>query len=228
VLPDGAVTERLLNFTRFQRYYAQNAESWYTFARETRGPNVQNGDLHLVYGCDKATEWGMISFDNPHRGTQLAELRFRNMGEEWRDSVGTPYTWEHTDDAEGRVGPRDRETQELGGSRGQPLRNQTLFIQTVNTTLREEDWQRITGSTSMDIYMDFGSSGSSTTGPSPSSTLPASYAGQSSQAQFHTTPNARTVPGTQRYLPSTVCPISFNNSMTNAGFAAADAAFTSA
>ena len=120
----------------------------------------RNGDLHLVYGCDKATEWGMVSFDNPHRGKRLAELRFRNLGEDWRAMVGTPYAWEHTDDAEGRVGPRDRETRELGGSRDQLLRNQTLFIQTINTTLREGDWQRIAGSGALIVCMDLEPSGS--------------------------------------------------------------------
>jgi len=170
----------------------------------------------------------MISFDNPHRGTRLAELRFRNMGEDWRNWAGTPYTWEHTDDAEGRVGPRDREIRELGGSQSQPLRNQTLFIQTINTTLREKDWQRITGSTSMDICTDFGSSGSSTAAPSLSSGPPASSfdAGQSSQ--IHTIPNARTVTGAQYYLPSSVCLTSFAASMTDARVPAANTTLTGA
>ena len=157
----------------------------------------------------------MISFDNPHRGTQLAELRFRNMGEDWRDMVGTSYTWEHTDDAEGRVGPRDRETYELGGSRGQPFRNQTLFIQTVNTTLGEAEWQRITGSVTMDVCTESSTSGPSTAAPRPGSISPTESppnVGYSSQAQYHTTHNARTVPSAQRYLPSAVRLLFFRGS----------------
>ena len=152
VMPNGATNERLLSFTRFQQFFAQHAQAWYSFARETRGSSVSNGDLHLVYGCDKASEWGMAVFNNPHRGMQKAELRFRDLGEGWRNRTGTPYAWEHTDDAEARVGPRDREVQELGGSREEPLCNQTLFIQTVSATLHEEEWQKILDS--QDIRMD--------------------------------------------------------------------------
>jgi len=173
VLPDGSVTERLLNHSRFQKYYAQNAEAWYAFALATRGTDVRNGDLHLVYGCEKATEWGIAAFDNPHRGNQSVEHRFRNMGADWKDSTGTPYAWEHSDDATSKVGPRDRELRELGASRDEPLRNQTLFIQSINTTLREEDWKRITDAVLTNVSMDFTTSEFSSTdsvSPGPSYT----------------------------------------------------------
>ena len=149
----------------------------------------------------------MVSFNNPHRGTKLAELRFRNMGEDWRATSGTLYTWEHNGDAECRVGPRDRETLELGGSRFQPFRNQTLFVQTINATLREEEWQRITGCVSVDLCMAPDVSKLPTATPQPGSISPMDSpldVGYSSQTQYHTTHNARMVPSARRYLPSAV------------------------
>ena len=169
--------------------------------------DVRNGDLHLVYGCDKATEWGMIAFDNPHRGTQPAKLRFRNLGEKWRLLVGTPYAWEHTDDAEGRVGPLDREMQELGSSRDQMLRNQTLFIQTINTTLREKDWRRIAGSDAIPVgCKECGSSGSCSSAAFQGSLSweSSSAASRTPQDQYQTTPYARKATGSHFFPTSAV------------------------
>ena len=69
------------------------------------------------------------------------------LWETWRDRTGTPYVWEWSDATEAKVGPRDRDIRELAGSRDAQLCNQTLFIQTVNATLREEEWQRVLEST---------------------------------------------------------------------------------
>ena len=213
-MPGGATNERLLSFTRFQHFFAQHAQTWYAFARETRGSDVSNGDLHLVYGCDKATEWGMVTFNNPHRGTQPAELRFRDLGEGWRNRTGTPYAWEHTVDAEARVGPREQEVRELGGSRDEPLCNQTLFIQTINATLGEEDWQRVLDSTdlAMDICNDPGQSYPSNGGvyesphsPGSSSSTSPNYPTHRPQPSSKSTLCQATVPDAQRLLWSEVC-----------------------
>lgn len=162
--------------------------------------------MHLVYGCEKATECGIAAFDNPHRGEQPAELHFRNLGEAWRSFAGTLYGWEHTDDAETKVGPRDQDMRELRGSPGERLRNQTLFIQTINATLQKEDWKRLTGdSTPMDVSMDSRPSESSSAGsisPGPSFVS----ADLSSQSQHYTTPpNARKVSGVQCCSSVEVC-----------------------
>ncbi|KAF9526458.1 hypothetical protein CPB83DRAFT_729455, partial [Crepidotus variabilis] len=64
-MPHGSQRVDLSNTTTFQKYMSQNAESWYRFANGAYcGRNLSNGELHLVYGGDKTTSWGIATFSN--------------------------------------------------------------------------------------------------------------------------------------------------------------------
>ena len=167
-----------------------------------RGADVSNGDLHLVFACEKATEWGMAAFNDPDRAKERAELSFRDLGEDWRKNSGTRYFWEYTGGAEGRVGPRDSENRDLGGSREQPLRNQSLFIRSINITLQAGDWGEITDANGLGMDIGLGLEGSkqfATNTPQPGSSTSIVHSDQNT-SQYPATHSGRTTPDT-RYSP---------------------------
>ncbi|KAJ7726670.1 hypothetical protein B0H14DRAFT_2183835, partial [Mycena olivaceomarginata] len=61
-LPHGAHVEKLENVASMQCYAVKHAESWYKYARETRGRELGNSSLLLITGCEKARSWGMATF----------------------------------------------------------------------------------------------------------------------------------------------------------------------
>ena len=168
-----------------------------------RGLDLSNGDLHLVSACEKATQWGMAAFNNPHRIGEPAELRFRDRGEEWRKISGTPYDWEYTNGAEGRIGPRDNENRDLGGSRGQPLRNQTLFIRTISITLQTDEWEWVTGAHGLGMDVGFSSEQrqqSASNAPKEQGSSTSTVQSSQDSSRYPVTHSGRTTPDT-RYSP---------------------------
>ncbi|KIM40949.1 hypothetical protein M413DRAFT_35814, partial [Hebeloma cylindrosporum] len=63
-MPVGAVSHDLENAHAFRDYAAANASKWYKFALTVRGRKVENGQIRLVTGCDKAKSWGMSVLSN--------------------------------------------------------------------------------------------------------------------------------------------------------------------
>ena len=58
VLPRGAHCENIELETSYLTLTV--VEAWYRYAINC-GCDVQNGDIRLVYGCDKATSWGIAT-----------------------------------------------------------------------------------------------------------------------------------------------------------------------
>jgi hypothetical protein len=146
-MPDGAYSEGLGNFSRLGKYIATHAEDWYKFVNGPRGREAQNGDLRVVVGCDKTTSWGMATFSHSSlsRETNL-RLKFSVPGEQQsKRNAGNKFTWDHSGfgSAEVRVGPGRGENIELGETDSNRLRNQCLFLRTLNVTLSEEVWEEI-------------------------------------------------------------------------------------
>ena len=144
-MPEGAYSEDLSNSLRLRQYIATHAEDWYKFVNGPRGREAQNGDLHVVVGCDKTTSWGMATFAN----TSLTQetnfrLKFSALGEQQSQrNAGNKYMWEHSGIAEVRVGPGRGENEELGETESNRLRNQCLFLRTLNVTLSEKVWEEL-------------------------------------------------------------------------------------
>lgn len=58
-MPVGAKKEELTSIARLRKYINANMANWYRYAYTFRGLEMQNGDLRVVYGCDKTSAWGM-------------------------------------------------------------------------------------------------------------------------------------------------------------------------
>ncbi|KAF9526462.1 hypothetical protein CPB83DRAFT_462872 [Crepidotus variabilis] len=134
-MPKGACKTELNSTSSFQRYVSQHAESWYKFAHGPCGRNVANGELRLVYGCDKSIAWGMAAFSN----TTNAELKFSKS--QHRSDGESSYSWEHSEIAEAaRVGPGGHDNKDVGRL-GNPARNQCLFLRSMTVTLATHIWE---------------------------------------------------------------------------------------
>jgi hypothetical protein len=142
-MPEGAHSEDLSNFSRLRQYITTHAEEWYKFVNGPRGREAQNGDLHVVVGCDKTTSWGMATFANSRLSQETNfRLKFSVLGEQQSQrNAGNKYMWEHSGVAEVRVGPGRGENEELGETDSNRLRNQCLFLRTLNVTLSEKAWE---------------------------------------------------------------------------------------
>ena len=143
MMPDGASVEELCNITIFREYIAENAESFYDYANNVRGREVENGRLHVVYGARKGASWGMASFSNTSANSNL-RLQFLTPreGADAASSLG----WEHTvhhGTAEVKVGPHAEENAGLPGTEdGQRLSNQCLFASTLSIRLSDDVWKK--------------------------------------------------------------------------------------
>ena len=144
-MPEGAYSEDLSNSLRLRQYIATHAEDWYKFVNGPRGREAQNGDLHVVVGCDKTTSWGMATFANSSLSQETNfRLKFSALGEQQSErNAGEKYMWEHSGVAEVRVGPGRGENEELGETESNRLQNQCLFLRTLNVTLSEKVWEEI-------------------------------------------------------------------------------------
>ena len=144
-MPEGAYSEDLSNFTRLRQYIATHAEDWYKFVNGPRGREAQNGDLHVVVGCDKTTSWGMATFADSGLSQEAnLRLKFFALGKQQSQrNSRKKYMWEQSGVAEVRVGPGREENEELGETDSNRLRNQSLFLRTLNVTLSEKVWEEI-------------------------------------------------------------------------------------
>ena len=141
-MPDGAYYQELGNLGKFRDYVAEHADNWYKFVNGPLGREAENGDIRVVTGCDKTISWGMATFSNFAQQSNF-RLQFRPLEISTRPSVGSAYTWEHSGMADVRVGPDLDENDELGGTADHPLRNQCLFMRTLNVTLEDDVWAQI-------------------------------------------------------------------------------------
>jgi hypothetical protein len=172
-MPQGAHAEDLANVSRFRQYLSVNAESWYRHVNNVRGREARNGDVRLVIGCDKASSWGMATFANST--AQDFHLKFKPMNE---SSSSRTYGWEYSSMVEARAGPNHEETEELRGDdfgNSGAYKNQSLFVRTLNATLRDHIWQGLgfDFETSIDIQYDsYPNSYIPSSGSSPSTRSP--------------------------------------------------------
>ena len=63
-MPVGSNSRDLRNSLAFGNYMAQHAPAWYRYAKIVRGRKVRNGEIRLVTGNDKTSNWGMATFSS--------------------------------------------------------------------------------------------------------------------------------------------------------------------
>jgi len=130
-MPDGALSEDLLNYRLVEKYIAKNAKSWYEYVEsDDCGMPTENGDIRVVVGMDKVTSWGMATFQNPNVKEPL-RFEFKDDGS---GSQPRTYKWDRI--IGGRAGPPEEETRDLlQGPNASSLRNQCVFVRTLNISV---------------------------------------------------------------------------------------------
>jgi hypothetical protein len=141
-MPEGAYSEDLSNSSRLNKYIGTHIEDWYRFVNGPRGRDAQNGELHIVIGCDKTTSWGMATFANSSSSQDTNfRLKFSVFGEQpSQPNAGNNYRWEHSGVAQVKVGPGRGENEELGETDSNRLQNQCLFLRTLPMMLSQKVW----------------------------------------------------------------------------------------
>ena len=130
VLPNGAITVDLLSHQDIKAYVARHAKLWYEFVTRVRQREVENGEIRLVMGFDKASTWGIATFGSCDE--EPVRLQFERNAD--LDNTQS-YVWSYASSGSGRVGPHEEELQDLqvpspaGTSK---LRNQCVFVRTMN------------------------------------------------------------------------------------------------
>ncbi|KAF9051941.1 hypothetical protein BJ165DRAFT_1340297 [Panaeolus papilionaceus] len=137
-MPEGAYHEEVNDLSKFRDYAEKHIESWYDFVLHHRGrKDTANGDIRLVVGVDKSTSWGIASFSDPFK-LQLKETEDPMMKKD------CPYTWEHMGrSGEVKAGPDSCDNEDLCASGSGKIRNQTLFVRTLNILLVKDVWDEI-------------------------------------------------------------------------------------
>ena len=145
-MPHGATAYDLKNTERVQAYIATHIESWYRYANGVRGRKAMNGDIRIVIGCDKATCWGMATFNENLAEEGATLLKFLPVNGLGPFPSATSFTWECSSIADVKVGPNTVEMEELriyGSNPARKYANQCLFVRTLNPTLSDDRWQKL-------------------------------------------------------------------------------------
>lgn len=141
-MPEGAYSEDLARKSGFDRYLAENLDSWYQYVNEVREWGVEPGQLRLVTGVHKAKAWGIATFSN-ERTAAISDLKMVfKSNEDISSGAGALYSWEFEGIVDSsRSGPtrgqREAVFEGLPESERIPLENQCLFVRTVNASGRK-------------------------------------------------------------------------------------------
>ncbi|KAF8196277.1 hypothetical protein K438DRAFT_2016830 [Mycena galopus ATCC 62051] len=122
-LPDGALRTDLRNFTEFRDCALKNAHHWYEFVNSDLERIVENGDLYLVTGTDKASSWSVaaVEYRFEDHGSIASEVEPAGRSHLWESQLANPVV---------HSGPRRHAGEELWGN------NQTVFLRGFKVAIR--------------------------------------------------------------------------------------------
>lgn len=144
-MPLGATSESVGNIASFRRYAASNMVHWYKFVNGVLGREAKNGDIRLVVGCVKTTNWGIATFANQSRQSSC-RLCFGPSSDSI-SSYSSRYVWEHSGiPPHVKVGPPPGENntlRQVDDLSDISYENQCLFLRTLNATLPDTIWSEI-------------------------------------------------------------------------------------
>jgi len=197
-MPEGAISFDLENDAVFSDYLEANMGKWYEFVYRVRGQRkIRNTQIRLVIGCDKATAWGIATVSG---GSQQMTSRLKFKTLDTGNSSTTAYTWECSGMVEERVGPDRHEIEALRNYDDGPhlpnmiLRNQCLFVRTMNATLSNAEWVKLMQNLGKTTVEDLNTSFGTNLDPSPGSRPSGSNSKSSNQPGSY-----QGTPGTQSY-----------------------------
>ncbi|KAF5330491.1 hypothetical protein D9619_005182 [Psilocybe cf. subviscida] len=137
MLPEDMHTETLQSITLLREYVSKSLLDWYRFVRHKLGLDIANGDLRVVYGSRKSSGFGIATAFNTG---QLENTRLTFLVEGSLDDTSRcPYRWTYTGSAEVKAGPSGRANAEFGST--EPVRNQCLFVNTIDLKISTEAWE---------------------------------------------------------------------------------------
>ncbi|TFK19371.1 hypothetical protein FA15DRAFT_601623 [Coprinopsis marcescibilis] len=138
-MPQGALHEDIRNLTKFREYAALHAHSWYKFANGVCGREIENGELHLVTGCDKASSWGIATFSGDQTmAEEPVQLEF--VAEDTPN--GCVCFWQHSGNVDVKACPSPFDHSAQQGH----MRNQCTFIRSHTISLSEGEWIKLMNS----------------------------------------------------------------------------------
>ena len=129
-MPEGALTQNLLNSQIIRKCIEKNATNWFEYARDTRGRIVKNGDIRVVVGWDKVCSWGIAT--STSTSGRSVSLAFKVDDE---TGISRVYRWQCNGSGSGRVGPQEDEIADLRQEGDAAPQNQSVFVRTMNFSL---------------------------------------------------------------------------------------------
>ncbi|KAF5310136.1 hypothetical protein D9619_010570 [Psilocybe cf. subviscida] len=139
MIPEETRAVRMHVTMPLRKYIEENIAVWYKFVKHTLGREVENGDLRVVYSCRKSSGFGIATAFNTDQ-REKTQLTF-SVDSTWADISGCPYRWSHTGTAEVKAGPSRQENYDISST--EPVRNQCLFVSTIDTKVSAEIWRHI-------------------------------------------------------------------------------------
>ncbi|KAJ7795634.1 hypothetical protein B0H14DRAFT_3888121 [Mycena olivaceomarginata] len=125
LLPDGASRKDLRPKVIFRDYALKHAQRWYAFVTGKLHRIVDNGDLYLVTGTDKASSWSVAAGQNHSEDRKISlKLKATQIG-----SAGISWVWEwQSGNYFADSGPRTASAEKT--------ENQTVFLRGFKVTTR--------------------------------------------------------------------------------------------
>lgn len=136
MIPEDMHATKVKITTRLRKYVKENIVAWYRYFKHTRGHDIENGDLRVVYGCRKSAGFGIATAFNTGR-RENTRLSF-SVDRSPADPSRCPYHWTHTGSAEAKADWSASSNVEFSST--EPARNQCLFIETIDTRLSVDTW----------------------------------------------------------------------------------------
>ncbi|KAK6974352.1 hypothetical protein R3P38DRAFT_2584302 [Favolaschia claudopus] len=161
-LPHGAHLEKLRNVENIRLYAMKYGASWYEYVNGPQlGRGIENGELYVVTGCEKARSWGIASY---HASREDFRLHFqRGTG-----AASNPFRWSG---ASGQKNPSQTKRYNPPPDDHQPL-NHTTFVHGLSVSIGKGIWNRLFGTVSVECssFAQYINSKGPSSSSSPSST----------------------------------------------------------
>jgi len=130
-LPSGLQSEDLFATQDFCDYIAQHVTSWYRYIIHHRRCRITNGDIRVVTGFSKTSQWGVAVFSESSRPIQFRLRPDTNSG--------YAYVWDYSGSCDTRSGPRVS----IEDTSSSSANNQCVFLRTLNATFSPEAWAKL-------------------------------------------------------------------------------------
>ncbi|KAL1701741.1 hypothetical protein EV121DRAFT_211521 [Schizophyllum commune] len=139
-LPQGGSRTDAERLGDFEKQIERHGLSWYEHAISNCGWKIQNGELYLLTGVDKASRWGALAFHNTG-GSHEVSFELTAVAQ---TAVALSYTyqWRHLAGQAARKGPDASAAIMVNGALAE---NQCVFLRGYKIMVRDEIWTRLTG-----------------------------------------------------------------------------------